>query len=241
MNKPVAVARYHLANPVRYLAVPWGIVAFLFALCSVAFGLIIPSGSGRVIIGGPTPGSDLERSCLLGMFVFFFELGVQSISMGLPFGLMLGASRRSFYSGTALLGASLALADSLVLTGLQVIERATGGWGMAMSFFRSSYLLSGPWYATWLTSFVGLAVLFVCGMWFGIVHRRWGAAGVGGFIAVLALVALAVYGAVALGYSWSAVKGHLASLTALDLTGIVAVLTAVPLAGGYATIRRVAV
>ncbi len=82
-------------------------------------------------------------------------------------------SRRSYYyTGTALLAVTLAAAG-LALTVLQAIERATGGWGVAMHFFRVSYILDGPWYLTWLTSFVALALLFVYGMWFGIVYRRW--------------------------------------------------------------------
>jgi hypothetical protein len=32
---------------------------------------------------------------------------------------------------------------------LQLIERATGGWGLRMEFFRVPYLLAGPWYLTW--------------------------------------------------------------------------------------------
>jgi hypothetical protein len=44
---------------------------------------------------------------------------------GLASGLTLGASRRSFYSGTALFGIALTLVSGLVLTALQAIERAT--------------------------------------------------------------------------------------------------------------------
>lgn len=110
-----------------------------------------------------------------------------------------------------------------------------------MHFFRVPYLLSGPWYATWLTSFAVLAALFVYGMWYGIVHRRWGAPGILMFIAAQALIGLAGYAAVALGYSWAGVEGHLASLSALDLTGFVAALAVALLAGGQATIRSVTV
>jgi hypothetical protein len=242
MNTSVTVARYHLANPVKYLATPWGILAFTFALCAVVFALV--PVSHHTFLGGPaTVRGDGGRytNTLFAFFFFFFVLGAQSIAQNLPFALTLGASRRSFYSGTALLAVSLALASGLVLAGLQAIERATDGWGMAMHFFRVPHLLNGPWYATWLTSFVGLSVLFAYGMWYGVVYRRWAMPGVLVFIAVQAFAGLAVYAAVALGYSWSAVEGHLASLTALDLTGFVAVLTAVLLAGGHATIRRVTV
>ncbi len=63
---------------------------------------------------------------------------------------------------------------------------------MSITFFRVPYLLNGPWYATWLTSFAGLSALFVYGMWYGIVNRRWGTLGLLAFVTVQALVALAV-------------------------------------------------
>jgi hypothetical protein len=242
VSTSITVARYHLANPVKYLVTPWGVLAFTFALCAIVFALV--PASQHTFLGGPATVPNVEgryTNILFTIFFFFFVLGVQSVAESLSFALTLGASRRSFYSGTALLGASLALASGLVLAGLQAIERATGGWGMAMHFFRVPHLLDGPWYVTWLSSFVGLSVLFVYGMWYGAVYRRWGVPGISVFIAVQALVGLAVYAAVAVGYSWAGVEGHLASLSALDLTGFVAGLAVVLLVGGHATIRRVTV
>ena len=112
-----------------------------------------------------------------------------------------------------------------------------------MHFFRVPYLLNGPWYATWLTSAVVLFALFVYGMWHGIVYSRWGPLGTLAFIAVQVLVVVA--GAVVVRFEhWgvrSAASGSSAGLTALSLTGIVAVLAVLVLAGGHATIRRVTV
>jgi hypothetical protein len=63
-------------------------------------------------------------------------------------------SRRTYYTGTALLALSLAAVYGLALTLLQAIERATGGWGVQMRFFQVSYIFTGRWYLTWATSFV---------------------------------------------------------------------------------------
>ena len=98
---------------------------------------------------------------MASIYVFLFVIGVSSVGRSLPFGLALGVSRRSYYTGTALLGVALAVVDGLALTVLQAIERATDGWGVHMHFFQVPYILDGPWYLTWLTSFVGLALLFV--------------------------------------------------------------------------------
>ena len=100
------------------------------------------------------------------------------------------------------------------------------------------YLLNGPWYATWLTSFVGLSALFVYGMWYGIVNRRWGMLGLLAFVAVREVPAGI---AVAFARTWSGVGGPHPSVSALDLTGVIVALTVVIVAGGHATIRRVTV
>jgi hypothetical protein len=222
----IKVARYQLVTPVVFLGVPWAALAAVFAVDVARRG-------GNF------------RAGLAVMFLLFFVTGVQRIGRWLPFGLALGATRRSFYAGTALLGVSMSFVSGLVLAGLQAIERATGGWGLSITFFRVPYILNGPWYATWLTSFVGLSALFVYGMWYGIVNRRWGLLGLLAFIAVQVLIALAV----AFAYS-RAGAGPLrlrpagqypATLSALGLTGVIAALTVVCLAGGQATIRRVTV
>ena len=218
MNTMIRVARYHLVRPVLFVAIPWATLAFAFAV--------------NVARGG-----DTFRDGLAVFFGMFFVTGLQRIGGWLPFGLALGATRRSFYAGTALLGVSMSLVSGLVIAGLQAIERVTGGWGLSITFFRVPYVLNGPWYATWLTSFVGLSALFVYGMWYGIVNRRWGMLGLLAFVAVQVPAGIAV----AFARTWSGVGGPHPSLSALDLTGVIAALTAVILAGGHAMIRRATV
>jgi len=227
MNTWVKVARYSLVNRGHYLLLPW-ILPFAFAAGALTAG----RGPGHAASG-----------YLMSFFIYFAVQGWQIVSRALPFGLMLGASRRSFYSGTALAGMALALVSGLVLTALQAIERATDGWGLSMHFFRVPYLLNGPWYATWLTSAVILFALFVYGMWYGIVSLRWGTLGTWAFIAAQAVVVVAVSLVVNIEHwhVWAGVGGSSAGLTALGLTGIVAVLAVLLLAGGQATIRRTAV
>ena len=226
MKTMIKVARYHLVMPGMFLGLPWATLAGVFAVN-------VARGSGHFRYG------------VVVIFAMFFVTGVQRVGRWLPFGLALGATRRTFYAGTALLGVSMSLVSGLVITGLQAIERATGGWGLSITFFRVPYLLNGPWYATWLTSFVGLSALFVYGMWYGIVNRRWDVLGLLAFLAVQVLAGLAV----SFAYTQSSggplllrpADGHPATLSALDLTGVIAALTVVCLAGGQATIRRVTV
>jgi hypothetical protein len=227
MSTWVQVARYHLVRPANYLALPL-IPLFSFAIAAVTVG----HDRGPDVAG-----------YLLSYVGYFAILGKQTIGRSLPFGLTLGASRRSFYFGTALLGMALALVSGLVLSALQAIERATGGWWLSMHFFRVPYLLNGPWYATWLTSAVVLFALFVYGMWHGIVNHRWGTFGTLAFTAAQALVVAAgvVIVTSAHGHVWSSAGGSFAGLTALGLTGVIAALAVLLLAGGHATIRRATV
>jgi hypothetical protein len=230
MRTWVNVARYHLIRPAMFLGMPWAIMAFSFAVNVVIFRLVPATNPPARYTGA-----------VASIYIFFFIMGVFGTGSSLPFGLALGVSRRSYYTGTALLAVALAAADGLALTVLQVIERATGGWGEDLHFFRVPYLLDGPWYLTWLTSFVGLALLFVYGMWFGIVYRRWSIAGNVIFTAAQVTVLLVVAVLITWVHGWTGVGHFFTALSAAGLTGLLAALTAALLLGGYATVRRVTV
>lgn len=229
MSTWLKVARYHLVQPALLVGLPWANLVFAFIV--------------NLIIAAEVPADQhgFYTGAVAVPYIYFFLTGVMAIGRSLPFGLTLGASRRSFYAGTALLGAGLAAADAVLLTVLQAIERATSGWGLNMYFFRVPYILNGPWYLTWLTSFTGLAVLFAFGMWFGVVHRRWGVIGNVVFIAGQVTVLLAATLIVTFAHAWLGVAHFFTSLTAVGLTGLLAALTVVLLAGGHATIRRATV
>ncbi len=49
---------------------------------------------------------------------------------------------------------------------------------MTLHFFRVSYIFDGPWYLSWLTWFILLALMFVYGIWYGLVYWRWNLIGV---------------------------------------------------------------
>jgi hypothetical protein len=244
MSTWVKVARYHLIRPVVVLAVPWTILAFTFIVNLIIFGLIpvshhfVLTGYGRVMVADT---ANRDSGAVADIFIVFFIIGLISISRSLPFGLALGVSRRSYYAGTALFAVALAAIDGLVLTVAQAIERATGGWGVSMNFFQVPYVLDGPWYLTWLTSFVTLALLFVYGMWFGIVYRRWNLIGTTTFIAAQVTVLVVAALIVTEAHAWLGVGHFFTGLTAAGLTGVLAALAAALFAGGRATIRRATV
>jgi hypothetical protein len=238
------IARYHLVVPWLPLGLPWAFLTLSFVVNLVIFSFVptsyheVLTGHGLVQVANPLHN---DTGGLASIYVLLLVIGVNSIGRSLPFGLALGVSRRSFYTGTALFGVALALVDGLGLTALQAIERATGGWGEGMHFFQVAYVLDGPWYLTWLTSFVALALLFVWGMWFGIVYRRWNLFGSVTFIAAQVIVVVAAVLILIWADAWSGVGHFFIGLTAAGLTGVLAALAALLLAGGHATIRRATV
>jgi hypothetical protein len=225
----VKVARFQLVDRTSYTVLPWAILALDFVV-NLA---VAASRSG--------PRAPLQTAALAAIFLFFLILGALSIFQSLPFALALGVSRRSYYAGTALLTVALAAVYGLALAVLQAIEQASGGWGVNLYFFRVAYILPGPWYLTWLTSFAGLALMFAYGMWFGLVYRRWNLIGLLGFGAAQVIVVVAGVIAVSRAGAWSAIGHFFTTLSAAGLTGLLAALAVVLLAGGYATIRRVTV
>ena len=235
MTTWIKVARYHLVDRLSYTALPWGVLAFHFALIVAIFKTAGPTMD--------TPGRVLYNQAfnLVVIYVVFMVLGLLAIVRSLPFVLAMDVRRRSYYAGTAALAAALAAGYGLALAVLQAVERATGGWGMDLHFFRVPYILDGPWYLTWLTSFVGLSLMFIYGMWWGLVYRRWNLLGLLAFGAAQIIV---VAGGVVIAsqvHAWPGIGRFLITLSATGLTGLLAALAAVLLAGGLTTIRRITV
>ncbi len=230
MTTWIKIARFHLVDRFTFTAMPWVVLTIDFivwlAIADAAGGggsLQIPSGA------------------VVAIYVFFFVVGILTIGRSMPFAFALGVSRRSYYAGTMLLAVSLAAVYGLALAVLQVLEQASDGWGVGLHFFRVTYILPGPWYLTWITSFVLLALMFVCGMWVGLIYRRWGMLGLVAFTALL-VAALSV-GVVAITHvqAWPAIGQFFTALSAAGLTGLLAALAAALVASGYATMRHVTV
>ena len=110
-----------------------------------------------------------------------------------------------------------------------------------MHFFRVPWIMDGPWYQTWLTSFVLLVLFFLYGMWYGLVYRRWNVPGLLAFIAAQALAALGVVVVVSMTNNWHAFGHFFATVTAPALTGVLAAIAVTMGLGGFTTLRRVTI
>jgi hypothetical protein len=225
----VKVARFQLADRTNYIILPWAVLAFDFV------------GNLAIAAGKVGHHAQTQTGALGAIYLFLSIVGALSMFQSLPFALAVSVSRRSYYAGTALLAVALAAVYGLALAVLAVIERSTGGWAVQLRFFQVPYILAGPWYLAWLTSFAGLVVMFAWGMWFGLVYRRWNLIGVLAFAA--AQIAVLVVGVVSASraQAWSAIGRFFTTLTAAGVTGLLAALAVLLLVGGYATVRRVTV
>jgi hypothetical protein len=197
---------------------------------NIGVALAVPTSSRGIYTGG-----------LVSLYVFMLLCGSLSMTRSLPFGLMMGISRRTYYAGTALLVLTLGVVYGLGLTLLQVVERATDGWGLNLHYFRIPWIMDGPWYETWLTSFVLLVAFVLYGMWYGLVFRRWSVPGLVTFVAAQIVVALLAVVAVSVTHSWSGVGHFFTTVTALALTGVLAVVALAMGFGGLTTVRRVTI
>ena len=230
MTTWIKVARFHLVDRFSYTAMPWAVLAIAFVI-----NLALADAEG----GGGS--AQIATGAVAAIYVFFFAVGILNIGQSLPFAFALGVSRRSYYAGTVLLAVSLAAVYGLALAVLQLIEQASGGWGVGLHFFRVAYILPGPWYLTWLTSLVLLALMFVCGMWVGLIYRRWGLLGLLAFAVVLVIALVVGVVAISNAEAWPSLGQFFTTLSTAGLTGLLAAFAIALLAGGYATMRHVTV
>ncbi len=226
MNNWIKVARAHFVGAINFFAYPWLILGLNFFIALVV---------NQAVGGG------LRSGELGAIYAAFLAMGVIAVVRWLPFVLALGVSRGTYFMGITLVALAISVVDGLVLAVLQALERGTGGWGASLHFFRVPYLLSGPWYLTWLTSFVLLTVFFVWGMWFGVVYRRWSVTGLLVFITAQVLAIVAAIWITTSAHAWSSFGHFFTTLSVEGLTGLLAVLAVVLFGGGFATIRHVAV
>lgn len=228
MNNLVNVARYHLVDRLQYVVLPIGVTLFAFLVNLAVFALLQEDHENYT--GG-----------LLTLYVFMFVCGNLSMTRSLPFGLALGVSRRSYYLGTVVLVLGLAALYAAGITVFQAIESGTGGWGVNVHFFRIPWLLDDSWYLTLLTSFVLLVLMFVYGMWYGLVFRRWAVVGLVLFAAAQVLVILGTVVMLTWTDSWPRLGRLFATLTSAGVSGVLAILIVLAGIGGFTTLRRITV
>jgi len=230
MTNIVRVGRLHLVDRFSYTWLLWGIVLFTF-LVNLAIFAVIPQ----------TQPSGDYTGALVTIYIFMAVIGVQAATKFLPFAFTLGVSRRTYYLGTVLLVVGLCAVYGAVLTVLWWIEGLTNGWGMQLHFFRVPWILDGPWYQVLITNFVLLSLVFLFGLWLGLIYRRFALLGSIVFYCAVSLIVVVAVMIITWQQAWPQVWNFLVNLDILAASGILAVLAAVVGLGGFLTIRRITV
>jgi hypothetical protein len=205
-------------------------MAFIFAI-NVAIFAVIPLTQ---------PAGDFTGA-LISIYIFMAVIGVQAATKFLPFAFTLGVSRRTYYLGPVLLVVGLCVVYAVVLTVLWWVEGLTGGWWMQLHFFRVPWILDGPWYQVLITNFVLMTLVFVFGLWAGLIYRRFALIGSVIFFGCLSLIVVLGVMVITWRGAWVAFGSFVANLDILAASSLVAVLAVLAGLGGYLTIRRITV
>jgi hypothetical protein len=144
--------------------------AFPLVVLGVEFGFVLAT----YVVGGPdheavgagvSVGSAFVTTVVISNFV--------AVSEFFAFALGVGATRRAFLAGTALLAAGQAVClGSLVLL-LAQVERTTGGWGVGAHFFLFGFLERENLAVQWLVDTLPILLYASMGIVAGVVFRRW--------------------------------------------------------------------
>ncbi|MFI7080512.1 ABC transporter permease [Micromonospora sp. NPDC049903] len=227
MNRALTVPR------LQFVAWP-SVVGWPVAILSLSFLI-------NLAFFASMDGRDIEQTTggLASIYVMMFIACINVITQDFPFAIGLGISRRSFYLGNVLSFGAQAVVYAGLLYLLAVIEEATDGWGVGLTFFGIPFL----WVENPVLRFLGFAIPFLLlgflGIAIALVFKRWG---VNGMLTLSTAALVVIGGAVVLatwrGW-WSAIGGWLADQSgAALLVGWPALLT-LPLAVvSYLIIRR---
>ena len=230
MTSLVKVARLHLVDRFSYTWLVWGVLTLTFVINLAIFAVLPLTQPGGNFTGA-----------LVTIYIFMIVIGLQAATRFLPFALTLGVSRRTYYLGTVLLVVALCALYAAILTALWALEGATNGWGLQMHFFRVPWILDGPWYQVLVTNGVLLALVFLFGLWAGLIYRRFGLIGTVVFFALLVIAGVVAALLVTWRQWWPAVGSYLSDLNVLAASGMLALVAAAIAGGGYLTIRRITV
>jgi hypothetical protein len=229
MNRVLRLARLQITSWPTLLGWPLAIVgvAFVFNLAFFAS------------IGDEIPGDQKVTGGLASIYLVQLVVCAQLMTQVFSFAVGLNATRRTFFLAACVVAGVQSLMFGVLLYGFAAIERATGGWGIKMSFFAVDYLVDGYSPAGILIYTVPLLLMSAIGLFIGVVFKRWGTNG----IWTLSVLLIAVVGSVAvlitLQDGWAAVGPWLGDQSPLALlAGWALVPLAALLAGSYTALRR---
>jgi hypothetical protein len=173
MNRVLAAARLQLVHPLVILGVPWMVGAISFAI-NWAVWWIVDIRS--------LEGDDGFTGGVSALYITVLVVFVQTVTQLMPFAMGISLSRRSFFLGTCLVAVGMTVGYGVALALLDVVESATGGWGVGLQFWTPSPLDVDGFLPQVAVSGGPLLALIAAGVGMGVVSKRWGPNGVWGLI-----------------------------------------------------------
>ncbi len=231
MNRALSAARLHVVHPLVIFGVPWAIAMISFAINWAVWSLadIRQYEGDEGFTGG-----------VLALYITVGVVFVQAVTQLLPFAMGVSLSRRAFWLGTALVAVLSALGYGIALVLLGVVETATDGWGVGLSFWVPVPLQADNFFLQVLASGAPMLALIFLGIGIGVVFKRWGHNGMWALsiLTVLFLGGLAVL--VTALRAWDDIGRWLMDQSLATLAvGVPAALAVVAAALSYGGIRRV--
>jgi hypothetical protein len=184
MNQVLPVVRLQLVSWRFGIGMPVGILVLVLALNLALFASL----------GDTVPAAGRTSGGILSIYIAFGVGFLQIMTQLFTFALGLSVTRRAFYAGVALLVTVESLDFGALLLVLNLVERATGGWGVGLQFFALGFLTVANPVLQWLIFAVPFLVFAAVGVFVGVVFKRWGQPGVYAvcIAAAVGLAALAV-------------------------------------------------
>lgn len=229
MSRVLSVARIQLVNAPVTVGMPWLILGLVFLVNLALFG----------VAADATPPEAHTTGALMSIYIVVLISQLQTMTQVFPFAVGLGVTRRSFFAATSLVVAVKSLVYGLALYLLLQVERATGGWGMSLSFFGLPFLRQDNPVLQVLVYAVPFVFVSFLGVAIGVVFKRWGQLGIYAMsVASVVLAGGLAFLATTQGW-WPAMGRFLADRSTVGLlAGYPLALAVLIAAAGYLLIRR---
>jgi hypothetical protein len=226
MTRLLPAVRLHFVGWRTRFGWPWFTLALALAANLAIFTAIGDDLNDRAVTGG-----------LISIFAVELAFSVQSMTQLMPLALALSLTRRTFYLANSIVMVTRAVAYAVALWACNLVEDATGGWGISLRFFDPFGLAQVGAVRQILVYAAAFIVASYFGVLTGAVYKRWGVIAI--FLLSLAVTVL-LGAAVVLALSHArAVVDWLSGQSALTLVvGFPLVMALVLALAAYPVLRR---
>ncbi|WP_026454488.1 hypothetical protein [Saccharomonospora iraqiensis] len=231
MNRLTRLVRIQLVNAPAVLGLPVLVLALVIAANVLIFATL--QGAG----GGNAEGN--ATGALTAIYAVMLVVHLQTMTQTFPFAVSLSATRRDFFGATVLVVLGQSVFYGVLLAMLDVVERATGGWGVNMTLVTLPIFSQDGFPLQALAYTAPFVLMSFLGIWFGIVFQRWGQFGAWALGISLGVLAVAFVALVNWLDAWSAVGEFFTGQPPLMWQAGYPLLASVVLgAAAYLTARR---